>query len=98
MVLTRLRVTLAALAGVSTLLGCAHRATTEASSPTTPELSAAEGVIDAFYSFDSTRLKTAMAPAAASIPRIVFYQGWAGQAGTIKCLQGDRANLNLQSR
>jgi hypothetical protein len=34
-------------------------------------------MIDAFYSFDSTRLRNALTSAQASIPGIVFYQGWA---------------------
>ena len=51
----------------------------------TPELAASEAVIEAFYSFDSTRLKKALSPAEESIPRIVFYQGWA-QGGNYKVL------------
>jgi hypothetical protein len=38
---------------------------------------AAEKIIDAFYSFDSEKLKSALEPAKSSIPRIVYYQGWA---------------------
>lgn len=40
-------------------------------------VAAAEAVIDAFYSFDKSRLTSAMASAGESIPAIVFYQGWA---------------------
>ena len=38
---------------------------------------AAETIIDAFYSFDSEKLKAALASAKSSIPSIVYYQGWA---------------------
>ena len=44
---------------------------------TEPNVAAAEAMVDAFYSFDSTRLRTALASAEASISGIVFYQGWA---------------------
>jgi len=40
-------------------------------------LAAAEQLIDAFYSFDSAPLRTALAAAPASAPQIVYYQGWA---------------------
>ena len=58
------------------------------SAPVTAEavpLAAAEAVIDAFYSFDPARLRSAMADAPASIPQIVYYQGWA-QGGNYKVL------------
>ena len=38
---------------------------------------AAEVIIDAFYSFDSTELEAALSTAKSSIPSIVYYQGWA---------------------
>jgi RimJ/RimL family protein N-acetyltransferase len=38
---------------------------------------AAEVFIDAFYSFDSTELHSALSSAEESIPSIVYYQGWA---------------------
>ncbi len=74
------------VAVLTSLLGCANRAPRQTSPPRPPELSAAEAFIDAFYSFDSDKLKTAMASAASSIPRVVFYQGWA-QGGNYKVLQ-----------
>jgi hypothetical protein len=40
-------------------------------------LAKSEAFIDAFYSFDSTRLKAALSSADGSIPQIVYYQGWA---------------------
>jgi hypothetical protein len=38
---------------------------------------AAEKLIDAFYSFDPARLRTAMSHAPASAPQLLYYQGWA---------------------
>ena len=40
-------------------------------------LAAAEALVDAFYSFDSDRLRSAMSGAPASMPQILYYQGWA---------------------
>lgn len=40
-------------------------------------LAAAEAMIDAFYSFDPARLRSAMSAAPASVPQILYYQGWA---------------------
>lgn len=40
-------------------------------------LAAAEAFVDAFYSFDSERLKEALSAAPESVPRISYYQGWA---------------------
>ena len=46
--------------------------------PTHPApLLAAESFIDAFYSFDAARLRSAMAGAAETLPRMLYYQGWA---------------------
>ena len=78
-------VVVAVAVGITSLVGCANRAPRQTSPPQAPELSAAEALIDAFYSFDSSRLQTAMASAASSIPRVVFYQGWA-QGGDYKVL------------
>ena len=56
--------------------GCAtHRSERSFSLP--GPLSAAGAVIDAFYSFDRERLRLAMAGAEASMPQILYYQGWA---------------------
>jgi hypothetical protein len=38
---------------------------------------AAEAFIDAFYSFNSTDLESALSSAEESIPSIIYYQGWA---------------------
>lgn len=38
---------------------------------------AAESIVDAFYSFDSSKLESALSSANASIPSMVYYQGWA---------------------
>ena len=40
-------------------------------------LLSAEALIDAFYSFDPKRLRREMSSAPASIPQILYYQGWA---------------------
>lgn len=40
-------------------------------------LAAAEAFVDAFYSFDAERLRGTLSSAPESIPRIVYYQGWA---------------------
>lgn len=63
--------TLIAAAGL--LAGCAVRP--EAARP--PELKRAEALIDAFYSFDPARLRPLMAHAPDSLPRLLYYQGWA---------------------
>ena len=42
-----------------------------------PDLIAAERLIDAFYSFDPARLRAAMSDAPASQPQLLYYQGWA---------------------
>ena len=39
---------------------------------------AAEVIIDAFYSFDSTELEAALSTAKSSIPSIVYYQAETG--------------------
>ena len=49
-------------------------------------LDTAEAFIDAFYSFDQDRLRTAMADAPGSMPDIVYYQGWA-EGGNYVVLQ-----------
>jgi hypothetical protein len=41
------------------------------------QLKAAEALIDAFYSFEPERLRSAMADAKASQPKLLYYQGWA---------------------
>lgn len=41
------------------------------------DISTAEDMIDAFYSFDANRLQTTLTNAEDSAPSILFYQGWA---------------------
>lgn len=41
------------------------------------DLSVAEVFVDAFYSFEPTRLEAALSHASESVPSIIFYQGWA---------------------
>jgi hypothetical protein len=50
------------------------------------ELAAAEALIDAFYSFEPERLRSAMAGATESIPEILYYQGWA-EGGNYRVLE-----------
>lgn len=62
------------LAGALILGGCGVFRTPPDSAS---QLAAAEAFVDAFYSFDAERLKEAMSAAPESVPRIVYYQGWA---------------------
>jgi hypothetical protein len=64
------------------LAGCA----TLSAPPARDPLGAAEAIIDAFYSFESAALRSAMADAPGSIPAIVYYQGWA-QGGNYTVLE-----------
>ena len=49
-------------------------------------ISRAENLIDAFYSFDAGRLENALVHAENSAPSILFYQGWA-QGGNYKIIE-----------
>ena len=49
-------------------------------------LQVAEAFIDAFYSFNPTKLQTALAFAKGSLPFIGFYQGWA-EGGNYKIIK-----------
>lgn len=76
-----------ALAGalvVFLLAGCA--ASRPPAGTAAARLAAAEAFIDAFYSFDASRLRTALSSAAESLPAIGFYQGWA-EGGNYEILQ-----------
>ena len=70
---------------VTALAACGTRPES-AGSARDPRLAAAEAYIDAFYSFDAERLRRAMADAAESQPRLLFYQGWA-QGGNYTVLE-----------
>lgn len=61
--------------GALFLAGCGSG--TGALQRTETNLAAAEGLIDAFYSFDPAKLKGALSSAEESVPKIVYYQGWA---------------------
>ena len=61
------------------LAACAPRENVSASSD--PRLTKAEAFVDAFYSFDQARLRQALSDAPASLPNILYYQGWAEGGG-----------------
>ena len=73
------------LLAAASLGGCATRPE-GAPQAAEPRLAAAEALIDGFYSFDPARLRIAMSDAADSMPRILFYQGWA-EGGNYKVLE-----------
>jgi hypothetical protein len=62
-------------------------------------LTAAENLIDAFYSFDRNRLTQALESAKESQPKILYYQGWAegGNYRVVKrmpCIQDGAASAH----
>lgn len=61
--------------------------------PRPPELKQAEALVDAFYSFDPARLRSLMADAPDSLPRLLYYQGWA-QGGNYVVLKRDPCRLD----
>ncbi len=69
------------LAAVSVLLvsvfGCNQPENTTADLNYTEKLQTAEAFIDAFYSFDSSRLRSFLTFAEESAASITYYQGWA---------------------
>lgn len=73
------------------LLGIALAAAAAASGPD-PRLATAEAFIDAFYSFDHTRLRRAMADAASSQGDTLYYQQWA-EAGHYAVLHRARCRF-----
>jgi hypothetical protein len=72
--------------------GCLARSETGSSGPR-PRLAAAEALIDAFYSFDPSRLRRAMSRAPGSVPAILYYQGWA-QGGNYVVLERKPCRLD----
>jgi hypothetical protein len=60
-----------------TIVSCDDAENTTADSNHAANLSAAEAFIDAFYSFDRSRLESFFSFAEESIPSIAYYQGWA---------------------
>jgi hypothetical protein len=56
---------------------CVNSAIAPTQSGNDQNVMAAEQIIDAFYSFDSEKLKVVLESAKSSIPTIVYYQGWA---------------------
>lgn len=67
------------------LAGCDLRQT-DVTSSVDPRLATSETFIDAFYSFDTGRLREAMVSAPASMPDILYYQQWA-EAGNYVVLK-----------
>jgi hypothetical protein len=65
--------------------GCAAQLKDTLSSDGSP-LAVAERFIDAFYSFDAAPLRSVMASAPTSLPKILYYQGWA-EGGNYVVLQ-----------
>ena len=65
---------LAALLVCFAVAGCSKAPDREAPAP---ELAKAEALVDAFYSFDQSRLRAAMSDAPGSMPDTLYYQGWA---------------------
>lgn len=62
------------LAIVLLLTSCERTATQV---PDEQALAAAESFVDAFYSFDPNALRATLSSAEESIPKMLFYQGWA---------------------
>ncbi len=56
--------------------GCSIRPDSRLSRGAAP-LASAEAFVDSFYSFDPVRLRGDMSGAPASMPQILYYQGWA---------------------
>lgn len=65
--------------------GCTFSRGATAGGTTEQNLATAEALIDAFYSFDQTKLRTALIWAPKSVPTIGYYQGWA-EGGNYKVL------------
>ena len=60
-----------------TLAACFDSVETAAQPDNQENIFAAEGFIDAFYSFNSDKLKSSLTYAEESKPSILYYQGWA---------------------
>jgi hypothetical protein len=64
-----------------------------------PNIATAEALIDAFYSFDGDALRATLVFAEASIPQILYYQGWA-EGGNYEvlnrmpCVVDDEENIS----
>jgi hypothetical protein len=59
------------------LLGCASKSNVAGNDGIDPSVAKAEEFIDAFYSFDRSRLDAILDHAESSKPDILYYQGWA---------------------
>jgi hypothetical protein len=72
-----MRPLLATLASAVFLLGCGTRSGGSENENLERDIAKAEAFIDAFYSFDPSRLGALLDRAEKSRPDILFYQGWA---------------------
>ena len=79
---------------IAVVLTCAPAASSAAIKDSRgSQLATAEAFIDAFYSFDETRLRDAMIDARGSMGDIVYYQGWA-KGGHYIVLQREPCQLD----
>lgn len=69
--------TVAALALGSLIGACADSRPPDPKALHDQNVQAAEAVVDAFYSFDPNKLRPLLAAAEGSVPKLMFYQGWA---------------------
>lgn len=66
--------------------GCEQRSNMDEQTILDQNLATAEGMIDAFYSFDAQRLGTFLVHAEKSAKAILYYQGWA-EGGNYKVIK-----------
>lgn len=72
-----MRIPVSSLVIIFALISCDESFEPSAQNQIESNLSNAEALIDAFYSFDPIKLETTLSFAEGSIPNIVYYQGWA---------------------
>ena len=72
-----MRYLISSMIGALSLAGCGDSVETIGRPETDGNVAAAEAFVDAFYSFDSAKLRGVLSSAEKSIPEIVYYQGWA---------------------
>lgn len=77
---------LATLASSAMLFGCGNNSTGRESDSLKRDIAKAEAFVDAFYSFDPSRLGALLDRADKTKPDILFYQGWA-EGGNYKIVK-----------